>query len=52
MNYRTMMTLRSKYNQGFRTDETKLANRLYLKLRSCGLLKGVTKRDSSDGEGR
>ena len=38
MNYRTMMTLRSKYNQGLRTKETLEANRMYLKLRLNGML--------------
>ncbi len=49
MNFKLMMTLRSKYNQGLRTKETLEANRLYLKLRLSGLLDGakesITKRD-------
>lgn len=52
MNFKLMMTLRSKYNQGLRTKETLEANRLYLKLRLNGLLEdakgSMTKRD---GEG-
>jgi len=52
VNYRTMMTLRSKYNQGLRTKETLEANRMYLKLRLNGMLKkakaSITNRD---GEG-
>lgn len=54
MNFKLMMTLRSKYNQGFRTKETLEANRLYLKLRLNGLLEGakasITKRDSEQSQ--
>ena len=39
MNFKLMMTLRSKYNQGLRTKETLEANRMYLKLRLNSLLK-------------
>ena len=49
MNYKEMMTLRSKYNQGIRTKETLEANRMYLKLRLNGMLKkaklNITSRD-------
>ena len=52
MNFKLMMTLRSKYNQDLRTKETLEANRMYLKLRLNGLLKeaklNITNRD---GEG-
>ena len=54
MNYRTMMTLRSKYNQGLRTKETLEANRMYLKLRLNGLLKevklNITNRDEEQSQ--
>ena len=53
MNFKLMMTLRSKYNQGFRTKETLEANRMYLKLRLNGLLKeaklNITNRDEEQG---
>ncbi len=52
MNLQLMMTLSRHYHQGFRTIVTLEANRLYLKLRKCGLLEvakaDITKRD---GEG-
>lgn len=53
MNFKLMMTLRSKYNQGLRTKETLEANRLYLKLRLNGLLEDAkASMTSHDGEGR
>lgn len=54
MNFKLMMTLRSKYNQGLRTKETLEANRLYLKLRLNGLLEdakgSMTKRDKEQSQ--
>lgn len=54
MNFKLMMTLRSKYNQGLRTKETLEANRLYLKLRKCGLLEvakaDITNRDEEQSQ--
>ena len=53
MNYKEMMTLRSKYNQGIRTKETLEANRMYLKLRLNGMLeKAKASITNHDGEGR
>ena len=54
MNFKLMMTLRSKYNQGLRTKETLEANRMYLKLRLNGLLKevklNITNRDKEQNQ--
>ncbi len=54
MNFKLMMTLRSKYNQGLRTKETLEANRMYLKLRLNGLLKeakaNITNRDKEQSQ--
>jgi len=53
MNFKLMMTLRSKYNQGLRTKETLEANRMYLKLRLNRLLKeakaSITNSDKEQG---
>lgn len=52
MNYKEMMTLRSKYNQGTRTKETLEANRMYLKLRLNGMLEAAKANITNhDGEG-
>lgn len=39
MNYKDMMVLRSAYNHGFRTDETRAAAQQYINMRRKGKLK-------------
>ncbi|MFI8146061.1 hypothetical protein [Acinetobacter sp. ABJ_C5_2] len=44
MNYKDMMSLRSAYNHGFRTDETRAAALQYINLRRKGQLKEFKER--------